>query len=144
MGPRWVGARGRCNNSLMEHRWGKRIEVEVPVRVMHAVMSRCGAGRLRNISLGGALIISALDSNVGACVQVSIPMSSGAGPCACVIDAYLVRKSDQALAVEWAEFAPAEVIDLVRALPLLTNARNSSLTLSAPDEFTASNIAQAC
>ena len=35
----------------------------------------------------------------------------------CVIDAYLVRKSDQALAVEWAEFAPAEVIDLVRALP---------------------------
>jgi hypothetical protein len=81
---------------------------------MHPVMSRCGSGRLSNISLGGALITSSLDSNVGARIQVSIPMDSGGTLYESVIDAYLVRKSDTTFAIEWAEFAPTEVIDLVR------------------------------
>jgi hypothetical protein len=102
----------------MDHRWGKRIELDVPIRVMHPAMSRCGTGQLRNISLGGALIISSLDSNVGARVQVSIPITSGTTPYASVIDAYLVRRSGAAFAIEWTEFAPTEVIDLVRAQPL--------------------------
>ena len=94
----------------MDHRWGKRIELDVPIRVMHPAMSRCGAGQLRNVSLGGALIISSLESNVGARVQVAIHDS--------VIDAYLVRRSGPAFAIEWTEFAPNEVIHLVRAQPL--------------------------
>jgi hypothetical protein len=84
---------------------------------MHPVMSQCGSGRLSNVSLGGALIISSLNSNVGARIQVSISMDSGGTMCESVIDAYLVRRSDTALAIEWAEFAPTEVIDLVRARP---------------------------
>jgi hypothetical protein len=84
---------------------------------MHPVMSRCGSGRLSNVSLGGALIVSSLESNVGARIQVSIPMDSGGTLCDSVIDAYLVRRSDTAFAIEWAEFAPTEVIDLVRAQP---------------------------
>jgi PilZ domain len=102
----------------MDHRWGKRIEVDVPIRVMHPAMSRCGTGRLCNISLGGALIISSLDSNIGSRVQVSIPITSGATPYASVIDAYLVRRSGRTFAIEWMEFAPTEVIDLVRAKSL--------------------------
>jgi len=78
-------------------------------------MSRCGSGRLNNVSLGGALVISSLESNVGARIQVSIPMASDGTMGESVIDAYLVRRSDTALAIEWAEFAPTEVIDLVRA-----------------------------
>jgi hypothetical protein len=101
----------------MDHRWGHRIEVDVPIRVMHPAMSRCGIGRLTNISLGGALIISSLESSVGARIQVSIPMSSDGAMHDSVIDAYLIRRSDTAIAVEWAEFAPTDVIDLVRALP---------------------------
>jgi hypothetical protein len=82
---------------------------------MHPGMSRCGSGQLSNISLGGALILSALDSSVGARVQVSIAVPSGSTSYDSVIDAYLVRRSGPALAVEWTEFAPPEVIDLVRA-----------------------------
>jgi hypothetical protein len=89
---------------------------------MHPVMSRCGSGRLSNVSLGGALIISSLDSNVGARIQVSIPMAAGGATYESVIDAYLVRRSETALAVEWAEFAPTEVIDLVRAHPSSSSA----------------------
>jgi hypothetical protein len=85
---------------------------------MHPVMLRCGSGRLSNVSLGGALIISALDSNVGARIQVSIPIDSGGTSYESVIDAYLVRRSSAAFAIEWAEFAPPEVIDLVRAQTL--------------------------
>jgi hypothetical protein len=82
---------------------------------MHPVMLRCGSGRLANISLGGALIISSLESNVGARIQVSIPMDFGDKKYETVIDAYLIRRSDSAIAIEWAEFAPTQVIDLVRA-----------------------------
>jgi PilZ domain len=89
----------------------------VPIRVMHRLMLRCAVGRLANISLGGALILSPLESNVGARVQVYIPMSSDGATNDSVIDAYLVRRSETAIAIEWAEFAPTEVIDLVRARP---------------------------
>jgi hypothetical protein len=84
---------------------------------MHPGMSLCDSGQLSNISLGGALIFSSLDSNVGARIQVSIAVPSGTTAGDSVIDAYLVRRSGPVLAVEWSEFAPAEVIDLVRADP---------------------------
>jgi hypothetical protein len=89
----------------------------VPIRVMHPAMSRCGSGRVSNVSLGGALIVSSLDSNVGARILVSIPMDADGSTYESVLDAYLVRRSDTAFAIEWAEFAPTEVIDLVRARP---------------------------
>ena len=82
---------------------------------MHPAMSRCGSGRVSNVSLGGALIVSSLDSNVGARILVSIPMDADGSTYESVLAAYLVRRSDTAFAIEWAEFAPTEVIDLVRA-----------------------------
>jgi hypothetical protein len=101
----------------MDHRWGHRIAVDLPIRVMHPGMSRCEPGRLSNISLGGALISSALDSSVGARLQVSVTIPSGTTSYDSVIDAYLVRRADPAIAIEWSEFAPTEVIDLIRGVP---------------------------
>jgi PilZ domain len=98
----------------MDHRWGNRIALDLPIRVMHPAMSRCGSGRLSNISLGGALIVSSLDCSVGARIQVSLTLPSGGSAQSSVLDAYLVRRSGPAIAVEWTEFAPTEVIDLVR------------------------------
>jgi len=115
----------------MDHRWGHRIELDIPIRVMHPVVLRCGSGRLSNISLGGALIISSLDSNVGARIQISIPLDTDGTLCESVIDAYLVRKSDTAFAIEWAEFAPTTVIDLVRARASHPSAHAKSAAASA-------------
>ena len=112
----------------MDHRWGHRINLDVPIRVMHPAMSSCGDGRLSNVSLGGALIITSLDSNVGARIQISIPIDLGGTTYESVIDAYLVRRSDTALAIEWAEFAPTDVVDLVRAQPVPSGAIAHSAT----------------
>jgi hypothetical protein len=101
----------------MDHRWGNRITVDLPIRVMHPGMSRCEPGRLSNISLGGALISSALDSEVGARLQVSVAIFTGTSSYDSVLDAYLVRRSYPAIAIEWSEFAPIEVIDLIRGMP---------------------------
>jgi hypothetical protein len=103
---------------VLDSRWGNRISIDLPVRVLHPGMSLCESGRLRNISLGGALVSSSLNSSVGARIQVSIAIPSGTTSQATVIDAYLVRRSDPGLALEWAEFAPTEVVDLVRSAPL--------------------------
>jgi hypothetical protein len=89
--------------------------MDLPIRVMHPGTSRCESGRLSNISLGGALVVSPLDSSIGSRLQVSISRSSDTDSYDLVIDAYLVRRSGSALAIEWAEFAPIDVIDLVRA-----------------------------
>jgi PilZ domain-containing protein len=101
----------------MDHRWGHRIAVDLPIRVMHPGISRCEPGTLSNVSLGGALIMSPLDSTVGSRLQLSITIASGEDSYESVIDAYLVRRSEPGLGIEWAEFAPMEVIDLVRAVP---------------------------
>ena len=103
----------------MDHRWGHRIAVDLPIRVMHPGISRCEPGTLSNVSLGGALIMSPLDSTVGSHLQLAITIPSGedSDSYESVIDAYLVRRSEPGLGIEWAEFAPMEVIDLVRALP---------------------------
>lgn len=91
--------------------------MDLPVRVMHPGMSRCESGRLSNISLGGALLVSPLESSIGARLQVSISVHSDQATFDCVIDGYLVRRTGLEIAVEWAEFAPADVIDFVRAVP---------------------------
>jgi hypothetical protein len=90
----------------MDHRWGKRIAVDLPVLVMNPITSHCGTGRLVNISLDGALISGSPNSHVGARIQVSIS--------ATVLDAYLVRMAGPSFAIQWAKFAPAEVVALVR------------------------------
>jgi hypothetical protein len=82
---------------------------------MHPSTSRRQDARVSDISLGGALLASTLDSNVGARVQVAILIPSGDASYLVVIDAYIVRKAELAFAIEWSEFAPTEVIDLIRA-----------------------------
>lgn len=88
--------------------------MDLPVLVMNPITSHCGTGRLVNISLDGALISGSPNSHVGARIQVSITAS--------VIDAYLVRKAGPTFAIQWAKFAPAEIVALVRGHipPVLT------------------------
>jgi hypothetical protein len=98
----------------MNHRCGNRIALDLPVLVMNPVTSHCGTGRLVNISLNGALITGSPDSHVGARIQVSIGVASGMTSSTSVIDAYLVRKAGPAFAIQWAQFAPAEIVALVK------------------------------
>jgi len=81
-----------------------------------------------NMSLDGALIHGPVESHIGARVQVSIRVPSNASPTVSVIDAYIVRKSGPTFAIQWAQFAPAQLCFLAKQV------RSSSGQLPFPRE----------
>jgi hypothetical protein len=99
----------------MEHRRGDRIAVNLPVAVTNPLTFRCRVGRLLNISVDGALISGSFDSHVGARVQVCIDVPPHTTPfSSALIAAYLVRKAAGVFAIQWAEYAPTEILAFVR------------------------------
>jgi hypothetical protein len=105
----------------MNHRWGNRIAVDFPVRVRNPASLGSGAahirtGRLINLSLDGALIAGRSEVPIEARVQIAIDAALNTLSSATLIDAYLVRKADAAFAIQWAEFAPAPIVALVREM----------------------------
>lgn len=103
MDKRWHGKEGR---------WGDRVRVNIPVRVSANAAS--ADGRMKNLSLSGALLDADVNCAMHALIQVSIdvqipPQRSAA------IAAYVSRKTEQGVGVEWCEFAPSVVKDLLRS-----------------------------
>jgi PilZ domain-containing protein len=98
----------------MEHRRGDRITVDLPVGIKNPVTSHSRIGRLVNISVDGALIRGSFDSHVGARVHVCIEVAPHTTSPDFLIAAYLVRKAADAFAVQWAEYAPTEILAFVR------------------------------
>jgi PilZ domain len=96
-----------------EHRWGDRVKVNIPVQ-MSANALTGGEGCMKNLSLSGALVKADVDLGLHALIHVSIavpsPSQSGAS-----IAAYVSRKAREGVGVEWCEFAPSVVKDLLRS-----------------------------
>jgi len=104
-----------------ESRWGDRVRVNIPVQVS-ANASMGAAGCMKNLSLSGALVKSDVDLRLHALIQVSIKMPSPSpspspwpSQRAAAITAYVSRKVKDGVAVEWCEFAPGAVKDLLRS-----------------------------
>jgi hypothetical protein len=89
----------------MEHRWGQRITVEVPVLLEVGARS-LGRGVIRNASMSGALIETALELPVFGNLVVSIP---GVGNLA----ASVVRCEPGRFAVEWRDMACPSIVALL-------------------------------
>ena len=98
----------------MEHRRGDRIVVNLPVGVTNPITSHSRVGRLVNISVDGALISGSFDSHVGARVHVCIEVAPHTAAPASLVAAYLVRKTADTFAVQWADYAPTEILAFVR------------------------------
>ena len=96
--PRTSGPRNR-----MEHRWGERIPVRASVRVHCAKWD--AAGQIRDASLSGAFVHTRLQVTPWTHVELEL---SGAR-----IAAFVVRVAADGLGVEWSEFAPRPVRDLL-------------------------------
>ena len=99
----------------MEHRWGQRVTLEIPVTL--AVAGRTlGRGVLRNASISGALIETALELPVFSNLVVSLPSHGESAPRTADLHACLVRRAPAGFAVEWRDMAcPAIVALLERA-----------------------------
>ena len=96
-----------------EHRWGARIRVSMPVHVTSPSTTGFD-GRIKNLSLSGALMTAncelALNSRIEVTLELPSPPAGGA-----VIAAHVVRKVNGEVGIEWCQFAPIAVKDLLRA-----------------------------
>ena len=89
----------------MEHRWGQRITVEVPVILAVGGRTR-GRGLLRNASISGALIETALELPVFSNLVVSVPNVGD-------LAASIVRRAPGRFAVEWRDMACPSIVALL-------------------------------
>ena len=95
------------------HRWGQRIAVDIPVQVA-ANDSPAIHGHLKNLSLSGALLEVDHELRQHAYIEVNIKLA-GTRHNAIRIMARVTRKSKDGVGVEWCEFAPNTVKDLLRS-----------------------------
>jgi hypothetical protein len=93
-------------------RWGQRIELDIPVRVA-AHASPTIHGRLKNLSLSGALIEADHKLRPLTYIEVSIKLPD-AGRRARVM-ARVTREVGGAVGLEWCEFAPSAIKDLLKS-----------------------------
>ncbi|MEA3138505.1 MAG: hypothetical protein QOK23_674 [Gammaproteobacteria bacterium] len=96
-----------------EHRWGSRLAVTIPVQVAAQPM-RVIDGRINNLSTSGALMEAAADLRLHTLVEVTIHLPPPSNRSQTVL-AHVVRKLDHKVGLEWHEFAPQVVRELLRA-----------------------------
>lgn len=83
----------------MEHRFGQRLRCGSPVR-LSAGDGVGGAGRLRDVSLSGAFLETALDPPLFAPIDIAATHPAAQDVC---LRALVVRKDRHGVGVEWCE-----------------------------------------
>jgi hypothetical protein len=96
----------------LEHRWGERVPVNIPVHVSAAALDGI-AGCMKNLSLSGALMKSDCDLRLNTLIEVRIQVPPSAR--VAVVLAHISRKLKEGVGIEWCEFAPSVVKDLLRS-----------------------------
>ena len=96
-----------------EHRWGERFRVNIPVHVSAAALAKVD-GCLKNLSLSGALVKSGCDLRLHTLIEVRIELPPPL-PRVAVVKAHVSRKLKEGVGIEWCEFAPNIVKDLLRS-----------------------------
>ncbi len=98
----------------MEHRWGERVAVDIPVRLAgHPFSVR--VGRLVNLSVSGAQIKAEFAWRLHSRIHAVLELPQRSKHEAPTIDAYVTRKFRDGIGVEWCEFAPRAVRELLRS-----------------------------
>ncbi|HKU89445.1 MAG TPA: PilZ domain-containing protein [Steroidobacteraceae bacterium] len=102
-----------------ERRWGPRIQVDLPVR-MQLTQGRTETGRMRNVSMSGAMIECSAELPTFTTMRIEILAGAEVIPAKIELAARVVRAEHPCLGVEWREFQPQALADLLKAstLPL--------------------------
>ncbi|MBX5462668.1 MAG: BON domain-containing protein [Steroidobacteraceae bacterium] len=96
----------------MDHRWGQRLPVDIEVALEGPSGVRA-IGRIRNVSVSGALIATRLTVAPLARIRVTTTPRFEAGTGETI--AYVVRQTPFGLGIEWCELAPAPVRAMLAA-----------------------------
>jgi hypothetical protein len=98
----------------MEQRWGERLPVKLPVRVSaHAFSVR--DGRLTDLSVSGAHLVVDLDLRLPSRVEIVVVLPYRSKHEAPAIYGYVTRRHRDGFGIEWCEFAPVPVRELLRS-----------------------------
>jgi hypothetical protein len=100
-----------------EHRWGHRIAVDIPVEVVASALPAFH-GHLKNLSWSGALIETNHELPLHAHMAISVKLPA-LGDGETTVTARVTRQLKNALGLEWCEFAPRAVKDLLRSPSVL-------------------------
>jgi hypothetical protein len=92
----------------MDHRWGERIQVDFPVRLMAHPFARRD-GRLTDLSVSGAYIKTSVLIRPKSRLEVTLLANPWARHEAVVIQAFVARRYLEGVGIEWCEFAPSPV-----------------------------------
>jgi PilZ domain len=94
----------------MEHRWGERFRVNLTVTVRDS-KGWTAVARVRDVSISGAFLECRHAFDSASWITVNFGHGGGANP----VEAYIARLTREGIGIEWAEFAPTAVTDLLRA-----------------------------
>jgi len=93
-------------------RFGQRVTLEVPVQL--AVDGRAlGRGTIRNVSISGALIETALDLPLYTNLVVKLTIPDGSTPGTRELGACVVRVDPAGIGVEWRDMGSVDITDLL-------------------------------
>jgi hypothetical protein len=98
----------------LEHRWGERFALDLPVQLAVNAVSGIDA-RLKNLSLSGALIEADFALRIHTVIEIKVPMPLSVHP-RTVVKAYVIRKFNDTVGIEWRDFAPHAIKELLRSL----------------------------
>ena len=97
----------------MEHRWGQRFAVDLAIRVAARPYSVRSA-RLVDLSASGAYIKVSADLRLLSRVQIALALPHRLTHPTPMVAAYVARKGEDGVGVEWCEYAPTAVLELLR------------------------------
>jgi hypothetical protein len=99
----------------MDHRWGERIQVDFPVRLMaHPFAKR--DGRLTDLSVSGAYIETSVMIRPNSRLEITLLTNPWARREGAVLQAYVARRYREGVGIEWCQFAPEAVGSLLRTV----------------------------
>jgi hypothetical protein len=97
-----------------EHRWGERFLIDPAVLVTVRALSEI-EGRLKNLSLSGALIEADIVFRLNSLIEISMRLPTPSER-ETILKAYVIRKCNADVGVEWCDFAPSAVKELLRTI----------------------------
>lgn len=126
----------------MEHRWGARVRTNVTARV-DASSHSFHLARLTDLSISGAFLRIGLPVDELHPIHVELAPSGSQKRSGVAIEAYVVRRTDEGVGIEWAEFGPIPVLQLLASLsPYAPHAQFEKEVSAASTEATVSPLRQ--
>jgi hypothetical protein len=100
-----------CTRPSTQIRWGERIAVDLPVTLV--VDARPVRGRLRNVSISGAMVTAEaqLPPRADVMVEIDLPVAGRSHHLA--LQACVVRDCDDGIGLEWRDMGCQPLVDLL-------------------------------